>query len=234
MLREELAERLLPLVRSIARRYARRGEPLDDLVQVGSIGLLKAIDRFDPNHGAPFSAYAAPTISGEIRRYFRDAGWLVRPPRDLQELVLALGTATEHLAAECGRAPTVTELAEATNSTVENVAEALHAGAGYAATSLDAPLGEDGLSLSASLGARDAEFDGVEARHDVGVGLASLRPRERQIVALRFWAGLSQREIADEVGLSQMHVSRLLRAAIQKMRAAIDGGASAGLQTLGV
>ena len=135
-LRAELAERLLPLAHSIARRYAQRGEPLDDLIQVASIGLLKALDRFDPDRGVPFSGFAAPTITGEIRRHFRDTGWMVRPPRDLQELVLAVNATTERLSVDLGREPTTHEIAEATKTSVEDVAEALQAGTGYRADSL--------------------------------------------------------------------------------------------------
>lgn len=228
-LRRELTERLMPLVRAIARRYARRGEPLDDLVQVGSIGLLKAIDRFDPDRGVPFSGFAAPTISGEIRRHFRDTGWMVRPPRELQERVLTVGAAHDRLALALGHEPTIGELATATELAVEEVVEALGAGAGYRAASLDAPVGEDGLRLVDGIGTVDGEYDHVDAQHDVRLGLASLRPRERQIVMLRFWGGLSQREIAEEIGISQMHVSRLLRLALQQMREAIGDRA---LETL--
>lgn len=220
-LREELVVGLLPLVRSIARRYARRGEPLDDLVQVGSVGLLKAIDRFDPDRGVPFGAFAAPTITGEIRRHFRDTTWTVRPPRELQELVLALGTATERLSALHGRPPTVSELAEAIDRSVDDVAEAKSAGEGYSATSLDAPVLEDGTALSEAMGELDGEYSMVEWRNDLRVGLASLRPRERRIIALRFLGGLSQREIAARIGISQMHVSRLLRSALGQMRSTI-------------
>lgn len=233
-LREELAARLMPLVRAVARRYARRGEPLDDLVQVGAIGLLKAIDRFDPDRGVPFSGFAAPTISGEIRRHFRDTGWMVRPPRDLQELVLTVGNTTDRLSASLGREPTISELAAETNVTVDDVAEALRAGAGYRATSLDTPAGDDGLCLGDGFGEEDGDYEAVDARHDVQRGLAALRPRERQIVALRFWGGLSQREIAEAVGISQMHVSRLLRAALHQMRGTIGEGTSAVLETSGV
>lgn len=219
--REELAHRLMPLVRAVARRYARRGEPLDDLVQVGAIGLLKALDRFDPDRGVPFRGFAVPTISGEIRRHFRDAGWMVRPPRDLQELVLAVSAATERLSAQHGREPTIAELAKETRVGADEVAEALRAGGGYRAASLDAPAGDDGLTFGDGIGEADGGFDLVDAQHICHRGLSALRPRERRIVALRFWGGLSQREIAEEVGISQMHVSRLLRGALAQMRGAI-------------
>lgn len=231
--REELALRLMPLVRAVARRYARRGEPLDDLVQVGSIGLLKALDRFDPDRGVPFRGFAVPTISGEIRRHFRDAGWMVRPPRDLQELVLAVSAATERLAASQGHEPTIAELAEETQVGVDEIAEALRAGGGYRAASLDAPTADDGLSVGDGIGETDDGFDLIDARHDVQRGLAGLRPRERRIVALRFWGGLSQREIADEIGISQMHVSRLLRGALQQMRGVIGEEPLRQLETSG-
>lgn len=231
--REELALRLMPLVRAVARRYARRGEPLDDLVQVGVVGLLKALDRFDPGRGVPFRGFAVPTISGEIRRHFRDAGWMVRPPRDLQELVLAVSAASERLAARHGRDPTVGELADETGTGVDDIAEALRAGAGYRAASLEAPASADGLAIGDGIGQVDDGFELTDARFDVHRGLAALRPRERRIIALRFWAGLSQREIAEEVGISQMHVSRLLRGALQQMRGAIGEGQVQMLETSG-
>lgn len=220
-LRAELAERLLPLAHSIARRYAHRGEPLDDLVQVGAIGLLKALDRFDPDRGVPFSGFAAPTITGEIRRHFRDTGWMVRPPRDLQERVLAVSATTERLAVDLGREPTIQEIAEATRCSVDEVAEAQQAGTGYRAASLDAPVGEEGLPRGESMGQFDDGFALADARHDVRTGLLALRPRERRIIALRFWGGMSQREIAEDLGISQMHVSRLVRAALAQMRAGV-------------
>ncbi|MFA9269884.1 MAG: SigB/SigF/SigG family RNA polymerase sigma factor [Baekduiaceae bacterium] len=222
-LRATLAERLMPLAQSIARRYAHRGEPLDDLVQVGAIGLLKALDRFDPDRGVPFSGYAAPTIDGEIRRHFRDTGWMVRPPRNLQELVLRVNATIERLTVDLGREPTTEELAEATNASVEEIAEALHAGTGYRATSLDEPSGDNDFPRVEAIGDIDAEFARADARHDARLGLAALRPRERQIIALRFWGGLSQREIATELGISQMHVSRLVRASLDLMRAGVGG-----------
>ncbi|MBJ7329147.1 MAG: SigB/SigF/SigG family RNA polymerase sigma factor [Solirubrobacteraceae bacterium] len=220
-LREELVVMALPLVRAIAARYARRGEPVDDLVQVGSVGLLKAIDRFDPDRGVPFGAFATPNISGEIRRHFRDTTWSVRPPRELQELVLAVSKATEQLSTELGRPPRIDELAEATNVSPTRVMEALTAGEGYKPASLDAPVLEDGGTLGDTMGGMDGDYSMVDWRHDLRRGLAGLRPRERQIVALRFLGGLSQREIADRVGVSQMHVSRLLRGALAQMRETI-------------
>ena len=213
---------LMPLVQSIARRYARRGEPLDDLVQVGTVGLLKAIDRFDPHRGVPFGAFATPNVSGEIRRHFRDTTWAVRPPRELQELVLAVSRATERLSTELGRPPRVHELAAATGSTVEHVTEALTAGESYRPASLDMPVLEDGGTLTDTMGSLDGDYSLVEWRHDLRIGLAGLRPRERRIVALRFLGGLSQREIAERVGVSQMHVSRLLRGALLQMRDTIE------------
>lgn len=228
-LRAELARRHLPLARSIARRYAHRGESLDDLIQVGAIGVLKALDRFDPDRGVPFSGYAAPTIAGEIRRHFRDVGWMVRPPRDLQELVLRVNATIERLSVDLGREPTTHELADATNTSVEDIAEALQAGTGYRAASLDEPTGEDGFPRVEAIGDTDGGFACADARHDARLGLSALRPRERQIIALRFWGGLSQREIAEALGISQMHVSRLVRASLEQMRAGIGDAAPQAL-----
>ncbi|MSW95778.1 MAG: SigB/SigF/SigG family RNA polymerase sigma factor [Actinobacteria bacterium] len=224
--REQLVERMLPFVRHVARVYTGRGEQLEDLVQVGVVGLLNAIDRFDLERGLRLSTFAAPNISGEIKRHFRDRSWAVRVPRDLQELSAKASRATERLSATLGRTPTVTELAAVLDSDEEHVLEAIEAGRNYVAASLDEP-GEDGEGLSRIPGVVDGGFLLAEDRVMLGEGLAALPERERQIVLLRFARGFTQREIADHVGISQMHVSRLLRRSIEQMRMAIDSGAAA-------
>ena len=230
--REELVERMVPLVRHIARRYADRGEPLEDLVQVGCVGLINAIDRFDPDRGVRLSTFAAPTIAGEIKRHFRDRAWSVRVPRDLQELSAKITKATEAYASVHGRAPSVPELAVAVERSEEDVLEALQGAQSYTAASLDEPLGEERTSLDL-LGSEDEGFEQTDRRLFVLEGLDCLAEREREIVKLRFWDGLTQREIADRVGVSQMHVSRLLRRSLVEMRAALDEeGRSSGRMDL--
>jgi len=219
--REELVERMIPLVRHIARRYADRGEPLDDLVQVGCVGLINSIDRFDPDRGVRLSTFAAPTIAGEIKRHFRDRAWSVRIPRDLQELSAKLSKATERLATEAGRSPTIAELAQAVERDEEDVLEALRGAQSYSSASLDEPLGEDRTALDV-LGENDEGYDHTDRRLLVVDGLSALAEREREIVRLRFFEGFTQREIADRVGVSQMHVSRLLRRSLAEMRQQLD------------
>lgn len=223
--RQELVERMLPLVRHIARRYADRGEPMEDLVQVGCVGLINSIDRFDPDRGVRLSTFAAPTVAGEIKRHFRDRAWSVRIPRDLQELSARLSKATERLSTELGRSPSVVELAEAVERTPEEVLEALQGAQSYTATSLDETLGEGRTALDV-LGGPDEGFDQTDRRLLVREGLGALEEREREIVRLRFFAGLTQREIADRVGVSQMHVSRLLRRSLSEMRDRLETPAS--------
>lgn len=222
--REELVERMLPLVRHIARRYADRGEPLDDLVQVGCVGLINSIDRFDPDRGVRLSTFAAPTVAGEIKRHFRDRAWSVRIPRDLQELSAKLTKTTERLATELGRSPTIAELAVAVERPEEDVLEALQGAQSYTAASLDEPLGEDRTALDV-LGSDDAGYDQADRRLMVIDGLGALAEREQEIVRLRFFEGLTQREIADRVGVSQMHVSRLLRRSLSEMREQLEAPA---------
>jgi len=223
--RAELVERMLPLVRHIARRYADRGEPMDDLVQVGCVGLINSIDRFDPDRGVRLSTFAAPTVAGEIKRHFRDRAWSVRIPRDLQELSARLSKATERLSIQLGRSPSVAELAEVVERTPEEVLEALQGAQSYTASSLDESLGEGRTTLDL-LGDEDAGFDQTERRLMLLEGLGALAEREREIVRLRFFAGLTQREIADRVGVSQMHVSRLLRRSLSEMRNRLEAPAS--------
>jgi RNA polymerase sigma-B factor len=220
--RDELIEQYLPLVRSLARRYDRRGEQLEDLVQVGSIGLIKAIDRFDPDRGFELTTYATPTIIGEIKRHFRDKGWAIRVPRGLQELNVRLSKLLEELTVELGRSPTVPELAKAAGVDEEAVVEALETGHAYTTLSLSTPSGGgdngDDLDPLESLGEVDPEFELSEDRAVVEPGLKALDERERRILHLRFYEGLTQSQIAVQIGISQMHVSRLIRRSLEKMR----------------
>jgi RNA polymerase sigma-B factor len=215
--REELLARLLPLARTLARRYANKGEPLDDLEQVASVGLLKAIDRFDLSRDVRFATFAVPTISGELKRHFRDRGWMMRVPRDVQELSARLTRAREALTHDLQRSPTVGELAARAGATYEQVLEALGAGDAYRALSLDEPLADGGGPLE-SLGSDDANFERAEQRLMLRSGFDGLPAREREILRLRFYEGLTQREIADLVGISQMHVSRLIRRSVDALR----------------
>jgi len=218
--REELVARMLPLARSLARRYANKGEPLDDLEQVASVGLLKAIDRFDLDREVKFATFAVPTIAGEIKRHFRDRGWMLRVPRDVQELNARLTRTREALTRDLGRSPTVEELAAGAKATVDQVVEALSAGEAYRMMSLDEPLA-DGVGALEAIGQHDEGFERTEQRLLLRSGFDELAPREREILRLRFFEGLTQREIADEVGISQMHVSRLIRRSVDALRETI-------------
>jgi RNA polymerase sigma-B factor len=218
--RDALVDRFLPLANHLARTYDRGTGQSDDLSQVASIGLLKAIERFDPDRGIAFSSYAVPTISGELKRYFRDKGWLVRVPRDLQERSLAVQDAAERLETELGRAPTTAQLAERLETTVEVILEArmaagAHFGVSIARTRQDE---EDGRDLTQELGDNDDGYRRVEDAATIERLTAILDERERTILRLRFEQDLTQREIADRVGVSQMHVSRLLREAMNKVQ----------------
>jgi RNA polymerase sigma-B factor len=218
--REALVERLMPLVRDLALRYSYTDEPLEDLIQVGSLGLLKAIDRFEPDRGSKLTSYAVPTILGELKRHFRDKGWAVHVPRALQERVLAVGRETENLSKRLGRSPTVRELAEVMGCTTEEVLEASEAAAGYEASSLDAPVsrdGEEGASLVELIGTDDSALSLVEKREAMASAWRELPEVEREVLALRFVEDLTQREIGERIGFSQMHVSRLLRRALDRL-----------------
>jgi RNA polymerase sigma-B factor len=219
--RERLIEQYLPLVRSLARRYSYRGELLEDLVQVGCIGLIKAIDRFDVNRGVELTTYATPNIIGEIKRHFRDKGWSVRVPRGLQELNVRLSRLIEELTVQLERSPTIAELAKAAGVDEEEVLEALETGQAYATLSLSAPAaGEESEDLDPleSLGELEHEYEVSEDRAVLAPGLRVLDERERRILHLRFFEGLTQSQIAQQVGISQMHVSRLIRRALEKIR----------------
>ena len=224
--RERLIEQYLPLVRALAARYARGGDQLEDLIQVGCIGLIKAIDRFDLERGVELTTYATPTITGEIRRHFRDKGWSIRVPRGLQELSLRLSQLIEAMSGDLHRSPTIRELAEAAGVSEEEILEALESNDAYLTVSLSAPgLGEEGESPDRleSIGEIDPGFEAGEDRVLLKPALSALDARERQILDLRFHAGLTQSQIALELGISQMHVSRLIRAALDKLRAQIPG-----------
>jgi RNA polymerase sigma-B factor len=224
--REQLAERMLPLARSLARRYANKGEPLDDLEQVASVGLLKAIDRFDIAREVKFATFAVPTIAGELKRHFRDRGWMLRVPRDVQELNARLARVRDRLTRELGRGPSVPELAAGVQASTEQVLEALSAADAYRTLSLDEPLA-DGVGPLDALGSDDENFERTEQRLLLRRGFDGLEPREREILRLRFFEGLTQREIADRVGISQMHVSRLIRRSVEALRATIAPAAQA-------
>ncbi|HSK54297.1 MAG TPA: RNA polymerase sigma factor SigF [Jiangellales bacterium] len=220
VVRDRLVTLHLPLVEHLARRFRNRGEPHDDLVQVATIGLIKAVDRYDPDRGVEFSTYATPTIVGEIKRHFRDKGWAVRVPRRLQELRLSISTATAELTQQHGRSPTVAELAGHLGVGEEDVLEGLESANAYSTLSLDAPeLGEsDGPAVIDSLGTEDEALQGVEYRESLKPLLAQLPERERTILLLRFFKGMTQSQIAERVGISQMHVSRLLARTLAQLR----------------
>jgi RNA polymerase sigma-B factor len=219
-IRDQLVELHLPLVEYLARRFRNRGEPLDDLVQVATIGLLKSIDRFDLGRGVEFSTYATPTIVGEIKRHFRDKGWAIRVPRRLQEMKLSLNKSTAELSQRNGRAPTVAELAKHLDLSEDDVLEGLESANAYSAISLDAPdiAADDSPAVSDSLGAVDDALEGVVYRESLKPLLEALPPREKNILMLRFFANMTQSQIAADLGISQMHVSRLLARTLASLR----------------
>jgi RNA polymerase sigma-B factor len=223
-LRDQLIEAHLGLAEYLARRFSNRGEPLDDLVQVASVGLLKAVDRFDPERAVEFSTYATHTIVGELKRHFRDKGWAVRAPRRMQELYLRLGKIVSTLSQELGRSPTIQELAAEAEVSDEEVLEALEAGQAYRFASLDAPSPNDegGDTMAAHLGSVDPGMVDAEHRAALSPLISKLPEREQMILHLRFFEGLTQSEIAARLGISQMHVSRLLARSLAQLRAAAD------------
>ncbi|MDQ3647743.1 MAG: SigB/SigF/SigG family RNA polymerase sigma factor [Actinomycetota bacterium] len=221
--REELAERFVPLARDLASRYRHTNEPLDDLTQVACLGLMKAIDRFEPSRGTRFMSYAVPTMVGELKRHFRDKGWAVHVPRELQERVLGVNRAGEVLSKRLGRSPTSAEIAESLSLPTERVIEALEAGTAYDTTSLDSPLSvteDERGTLLDTLGREEPRYHFVDLSVAVAPAVKALPEREREILRLRFVDDLTQREIGERVGVSQMHVSRLLRRALDKVHAA--------------
>jgi RNA polymerase sigma-B factor len=224
--REELVERFLPLARDLARRYTYTNEPFDDLLQVASLGLVKAIDSFDPERGAKFTTFAAPTILGELKRHFRDKGWALHLPRDLQDRALALGRETEALSKRLGRSPKVREVAAALGCSVEQTLEALEAGAGYRAVSLDTPTAkydDEAAALVDLLGEEDSAYELFDDRDAIAGAWRALSEPERELLELRFIHELPKREIAQRIGCSQLHVSRLLRRALRRLRSATAG-----------
>ena len=220
--RAAMVEEYMPLARSLARRYERSSEPLDDLVQVAALGLVKAVDRFDPTRGVAFASFAVPTILGELRRYFRDCCWDVHVPRGTQENVLAIEAAQRRFMVDHSRTPSVGELAEYLELDTERVLEALQAAQAYGAISLDAPRssasGEDAGTYAESLGDLDERFELVDGAASIASALKHIPERERVVLALRFGEDLTQSEIAERIGVSQMHVSRLLRRALEQLR----------------
>jgi RNA polymerase sigma-B factor len=219
--REAFIERHLPVARRLALRYRGAGEPIEDLIQVASLGLLKAADRWDPDHGAPFPSFALPTILGELRHYFRDATWMVRPPRELLELTVAVQRARERLYARCGREPAVGELAVALGRTPAAIAEALQACNSCWTCSLDGPPDDeagDDATIGAQLGGEEGGFGRAEARATLEPLLAVLDRRARKVLRLVYDADLTQAQVAEHIGCSQVHVSRIVRGSLAKLR----------------
>src|SRR5919197_300186 len=220
--REQLIEQYMSLVRSLARRYSYRGEQLEDLVQIGAIGLIKAIDRFDLNRGVELTTYATPNIIGEIKRHFRDRGWSVRVPRGLQELNVQLSRLIEQLTVQLSRSPTITELAEAAGVDEEEVLEALESGRAYTSLSLSSGSAggddDDDVDPLESIGVEEHQYEVSEDRAVLAPGFRVLDERERTILKLRFFEGLTQSQIAQQIGITQMHVSRLIRRSLEKIR----------------
>lgn len=224
-LREALVDQYIGLVEFLARRFRNRGEPLEDLTQVGTIGLLKAIDRFDLDREVEFSTYATPTIVGEIKRHFRDKGWAVRVPRRLQELHLELTKIISKLGQDLGRSPTVAEIATATGFSEEEVLEGLEIAQAYSFTSLDAPIDSedsDSTSFADQMGGEDESLETIEYRASIAPEMERLPERERRILFLRFYRGMTQSEIAARLGISQMHVSRLLNRTLGQLRDSLE------------
>ena len=221
--RERAIGEYMPLARKLARRYHRGREPLEDLEQVAYVGLLKAVERFDPTYGSRFTSFAMPTINGELRRHFRDATWALHAPRWVQEAVLEVTRASDRLGSELGRSPTIGEISEATGLDAEQISEALVARGHQTTSSLDTPLSdEEGQTVADVLGAEDAGYDLVDHRATVAPLIAQLPAREREVLRLRFDHELTQTQIARRVGCSQMQVSRLLRRAIARLSQVSD------------
>ena len=223
--REKLVMSHLNLVRFIANKFKNRGEPIDDLVQVGYLGLLKAIDRFDPARGLEFTTFATPTIMGEIKRHFRDKGWSVRVPRRLQELSAKVNQATDTLTSQLQRSPTIAEIAEYLDATVDEGLEAMESSSAYSSVSLEAPSGmedDDAPSVIDRYATEDEELAFTDDRIIIEEALASFSPREREVIEMRFLQGMTQIEIAEKLGISQVQVSRLLRRTLKKIQEKID------------
>ena len=221
-LRDEIVRSQVGLAEYLARRFKNRGEPIEDLIQVALLGLLKAVERFDPSRGLEFSTFATPTIVGELKRHFRDKGWAVRVPRRVQELHLRMGTVVNNLSQELGRSPTSPEIAQRAEVSVDEVLEAMEAGRAYRFSSIDAPAADDDdraqSPAAAQLGEDDTGLEEVEQRMLLSPLIASLPKREQMIIHLRFFRGMTQSEIASRLGISQMHVSRLLARSLVQLR----------------
>jgi RNA polymerase sigma-B factor len=225
--RDALVERFLPLARQLARRYQRSNEPFDDLLQVASIGLVKAVDRFDPERGVAFSSYAVPTILGELKRYFRDSGWAVHVPRGVQERVLKVDQTVSALSGRLGRAPSVAEIAEAMELTIEQVLEAMDASQAYSTVSLEATRSsedEGGDTHAETLGAVEERYELIEYGATIDRTLRALSERDRLVLKLRFVDDLTQSEIAGRIGVSQMQISRIIRRALTRLQAVAEAG----------
>ena len=222
--REELVHLHLPLVEHCARRFRNRGEPFEDLVQVGTIGLIKSVDRFDAGRGVEFSTYATPTIIGEIKRYFRDKGGAIRVPRRLQELRMQIGAASAELTQSLGRSPTPRALADRLGCTVAEIVEGIESSNAYATLSLDASDNdEDGAAtMLDAIGVDDHNLEHVEIRESLKPLLDRLAPRDKKILLLRFFMNMTQSQIAEEIGVSQMHVSRLLNRTLVELRSSLE------------
>jgi RNA polymerase sigma-B factor len=220
VMRDKVIEAFLPLAQHLANRFGGRGEPIEDLVQTATVGLIKAVDKFDPERGTEFAAYAIPTIIGEIKRHFRDRTWDIRVPRRLQELRLSISEATSNLLQDLGRSPTITDIAEHLGLSEEEVLEGLEGARAYNAVSLSTPAtdGDRATELGDLIGAEDNEFELAELRVALGPAMAALDEREQRILTLRFYGNMTQSQIAEQVGVSQMHVSRLLTRALAKLR----------------
>lgn len=223
--REKLVMSHLNLVRFIANKFKNRGEPIDDLIQVGYLGLLKAIDRFDPSRGLEFTTFATPTIMGEIKRHFRDKGWSVRVPRRLQELSAKVNQAMDTLTSQLQRSPTIAEIADYLDATVDEVLEAMESSSAYSSVSLEAPSGaddDDTPSVIDRYATEDSDLAFTDDRIIIEEALASFSPRERDVIEMRFLKGMTQIEIAEKLGISQVQVSRLLRRTLKKIQDKID------------
>jgi RNA polymerase sigma-B factor len=219
--KESIVVLFQPLTEYLARKFAGRGEALDDLIQVANLGLLGAIDRFDPSREVQFSTYAAATIVGELKRHFRDKGWTIRVPRRLQELGLRINRLLPTISQELGRAPTIAELATRLEVDEEEVVDAMEAAQAYSTTSLDAPINEDGGTAMDALGELDPSMERLDEWESIAPAIRDLPARERRVLYLRFFSGLTQSEIAEEIGVSQMHVSRILAQTLRELRGSI-------------
>ena len=219
--KESIVVLFQPLTEYLARKFAGRGEALDDLIQVANLGLLGAIDRFDPTREVQFSTYAAATIVGELKRHFRDKGWTIRVPRRLQELGLRINRLLPTISQELGRAPTIAELATRLEVDEEEVVDAMEAAQAYSTTSLDAPINEDGGTAMDALGELDPSMERLDEWESIAPAIRDLPARERRVLYLRFFSGLTQSEIAEEIGVSQMHVSRILAQTLRELRGSI-------------